>query len=107
MESLQSLKTLLEKKTSTFSGRPKESDVLMGRNPAPVSLPVLWSSTCPICFHKTPRDPHDLFKKDRDTHSNLFGHVDYWQTRQETIALRYTVILLPQCLRFVTNQKSE
>ena len=54
----------------------------MERNPAPVSLPVLWSSTCPICFHKTPKDPHDLFKKDRDMHSNLFGrHVDYWQNK--------------------------
>ena len=56
----------------TFSGRPKESDVSMGRNPVPVSMPVLWPWTSPICFHKIPKDPNGPFKKDRDTHSNLF-----------------------------------
>ena len=65
-----------------FSGLPKESGVLMGRNPVRVSLPVLWSCTSTICFHKTPKDPHGSFKKDKDTHSNLFGrHVDYWQDK--------------------------
>ena len=65
----------------TFSGQPKESDVSMGRNPVPVSMPMLWPCTSPICFHKTPKDPHGPFK-DRDTHSNLFGrHVDYWQDK--------------------------
>ena len=57
----------------TFSGRPKKSDALMGRSPVPVSMPVLWPSSSSICFHKTPKDPHGPFKKDRDTHSNLFG----------------------------------
>ena len=65
-----------------FSGRPKESDVSMVRNPVPVSMPVLWPCTSPICFHKTPKDPHGPFKKDRDTHSDLFGrHVNYWQDK--------------------------
>ena len=47
----------------------------------PVSLPVLWPCTSPICFHKTTKDPHGPFKKDWDTHSDLFGHVDYWQNK--------------------------
>ena len=96
MESLQSLKTLLQKKrihvqtrpqgrifiSPTFSGRPKESDVSMGRNSVRVSLPVLWPCTSPICFHKTPKDPHGSFKKYKHTHNNLFGrHVDYWQNK--------------------------
>ena len=72
MESLQSLKNLVQKKRvhvqtrpqerifmcPTFSGRPKEGDVWMGRNPVPVSMPVLWPCTSPICFHKTLKDPH-------------------------------------------------
>ena len=87
MESLQSLKTFLQKKRvhvqtipqghifmcPTFSGRPKKSDASMGRSPVPVSMPVLWPSSSSICFHKTPKDPHGPFKKDGDTHSNLFG----------------------------------
>ena len=96
MESLQSLKTLLQKKrvhvqtrpqgrifiSPTFSGRPKESDVSMGRNSVRVSLPVLWPCINPICFHKTPKDPHGSFKKHKHTHNNLFGrHVDYWQNK--------------------------
>ena len=64
MESLQSLKTLFQKKRvhvqtrphgrtfmcPTFSRPSKESDVSMGRNPVPVSRPVLWSCFSPICF---------------------------------------------------------
>ena len=66
----------------TFSGQPKQSDVLMGRNHVPVSIPVLWPCTSAICFLKTPKDLHDPFQKDTDTHSNLFGrHVDYWQNK--------------------------
>ena len=94
MESLQSLKTLLQKTSHVqtrpqgriflcpiFSGRPKESDVLMGRNSLPVSVPVFWPCTSPTCFHKTPKDHHGPFK-DKDTYSNLFGrHVDYWQKK--------------------------
>ena len=94
MESLQSLKTLLQKTSHVqtrpqgriflcpiFSGRPKESDVLMGRNSLPVSVPVFWPCTSPTCFHKTPTDHHGPFK-DKDTYSNLFGrHVDYWQKK--------------------------
>ena len=90
----------------TFSRPSKESDVSMGRNPVPVSRPVLWSCFSPICFQKTPKDLHGPFKKDRDTHSNLFGqHVDIGRTREETIALRDTLILLLQCLGMVINQK--
>ena len=56
--------------------------VSMGRNPAPVSVPVLWPCTSPIYFHKTTKDSNGSFKKDRNTHSNLFGqHVDYWQNK--------------------------
>ena len=34
------------------------------------------------CFHKTLKNPNGPFKKDRDTHGNLFGrHVDYWQNK--------------------------
>ena len=50
----------------TFSGRLKDNEVLMGRNPVRVSMPVLWRCTSPICFHKTPKDPHGPFKKDRN-----------------------------------------
>ena len=90
----------------TFSRPSKESDVSMGRNPVPASRPVLWSCFSPICFQKTPKDLHGPFKKDRDTHSNLFGqHVDIGRTREETIALRDTLILLLQCLGMVINQK--
>ena len=56
--------------------------VSMGRNPAPVSVPVLWPCTSPIYFHKTTKDSNGSFKKDRNTHSNLFGqHVDYWPNK--------------------------
>ena len=66
----------------TFSGQSKESDFIMERNPVLVSLPVLWPCTIPICFHKTPKDPHIPFKKDRDKHSNLSGqHFDYWKNK--------------------------
>ena len=51
---------------------------VMGKNPVPVSLPVLWPRTNPICFHKTPKDPYGPFKKVKDMYSKLFGrHVDY------------------------------
>ena len=66
----------------TFSGRPKESDVSMARNPAPVSLPVLWPCTSAIYFDKTPKDSRGPFKKDTDSRISLFGrHVDYWQNK--------------------------
>ena len=43
-------------------------------------LCVLWTCISRICFRKTPKDLHGPIKKDRDTHSNLFGrNVDYWQ----------------------------
>ena len=97
-------------RTSLILRRPKEIDVLMGRNPVPVSMPVFWPGTSPICFHKTPKDPHDLSKKDRDMHSNLFGrHVDYSQNKGRDYInlrdIRDAVILLLQCLGFVINQK--
>ena len=57
--------------------RPKQRDVLMRRKLLPVFMSVLWPCTSPIRFHKTPKDPRSPFK-DRDTHSNLFGLVDYW-----------------------------
>ena len=61
----------------------RKSDVSMGRNPVPVSIPVLWPCTRPKCFHKTPKDSHGPFKKDRDTHSNLLGrHID--RAKEET-----------------------
>ena len=67
---------------ATFSGRPKESDVSMGRNSVPVSMTLLWPCASPTCFHKTPKDPHGTFTNDRDTHSNLFErHLDYWQNK--------------------------
>ena len=106
MQSLQSLNTLLQKKQvhvqarpqgrifmcPTFSARPKESDVLMGRNTLPASMPVLWPCTSPICFHKTPKDPHGPFKKNRDMHSDLIGrHIDYWQNKgKDYSSLRYS-----------------
>ena len=62
----------------TFSGRPKGRNVLMRRNPVPVSVLVLWLCTT-ICFQKTLEDPHGLFKKDRDTH--IGRHNDYWQNK--------------------------
>ena len=58
---------------SIFSGQPKECDISVGKNSVPVSMPVLWPCTSPIYFHKTPKDPHGPFKKDRDTHSDLFA----------------------------------
>ena len=89
---------------SIFSGQPKESGISMGRNSVPVSMPVLWPCTSPIYFHKTPKDRHGPFKRDRDTHSDLFGrYVDYWQNKGR--ALRDTVIILLQYLGFVKNQK--
>ena len=67
-------------------------------------MPVLWPCTSPIYFHKTPKDPHGPFKRDRDTHGALFGrYVDYWQNKGR--ALRDTVIILLQYLGFVINQK--
>ena len=57
----------------TFSGRPKECDVLMGRNHVPGSMPVLWPCTSLNCFYKIPKDPHGTFQKDTNTYSNLFG----------------------------------
>ena len=57
--------------------RPKQRDALMRRKLLPVFMSVLWPRTSPIRFHKTPKDPRSPFK-DRDTHSNLFGLVDYW-----------------------------
>ena len=92
----------------TFSGRPKENDVSMGRNPVPVSMPVLWPCTSPIWFHKTPKDPHGPFKRDRDT-IRIVIYLDdmliIGRTREEVIVLRDTVIFLLQCLGFVINQK--
>ena len=96
MESLQSLKALMQKKRKHVQTRPlrrkimcptfqddRKSDVSMGRNPVPVSIPVLWPCTSPKCFHKTPKDSHGPFKKDRDTHSNLLGrHID--RAKEET-----------------------
>ena len=46
----------------------------MGWNSVPVSMPEFSRCTSPLCvqcFHKTLKDFHGLFKKDRDTHSNL------------------------------------
>ena len=77
----------------------------MGRNSVPVSMPVLWPCTSPICFHKTHKDSHGPFKKDGETHSDLNDMLIICRTREETIALRDTVILLLQCLGFVINQK--
>ena len=62
----------------------------MEKNSIPVSMPTLWPCTSPICFHKTPKDPHGPFKKDRDNkdsslfgrqYSNSFGDVDYWKNK--------------------------
>ena len=64
----------------TFSAPPKQSDVSMRRKLLPVFMSVLWPCTSPIRFRKTPKYPRGPFK-DRDTHSNLFGHVDYWQNK--------------------------
>ena len=91
----------------TFSGRPKESDVSMERNPVSVSMLVLWPCTSPICFHKTPKDPHDPFKKDRGTHSNLFGrYLDHGQDkRRDYSSTRYTHSFTSVPGGFVINQK--
>ena len=92
--SLQLLKTLLQKKLVNVQNRPQvpifmcptfsgDQKRVMFRweGTLPVSVPVLWPCTSPICFHKTTKDPHGPFKKDWDTHSDLFGHVDYWQSK--------------------------
>ena len=66
----------------TFSGRRKESEVSVGINSVPVFMSMFWPGTSPICFHKTLKNPNGPFKKDRDTHGDLFGrHVDYWQNK--------------------------
>ena len=72
----------------SLSQDDRQSDVSMGRNSVQVSMPVLWPCTSPICFHKTPKDSHGHFKKDRDTNSNLSGHANYWQNKEEPIVLR-------------------
>ena len=54
----------------------------MGRNSVPVSMPVLWPCTSPICFHKTHKDSHGPFKKDGETHSDLNDMlIDYLQNK--------------------------
>ena len=82
----------------TFSGRPKESDVSMGRNPVPVSMTVFWPCTSPIRFHKTPKDALALLKRIGIRVVIYLDMLIIGRTREETIALRDTVILLPQCL---------
>ena len=88
-----------------FSGRPKESDVSMGRNPVPVSMTVFWPCTSPIRFHKTPKDALALLKRIGIRVVIYLDMLIIGRTREETIALRDTVILLLQRLGFVINQK--
>ena len=88
-----------------FSGRPKESDASMGRNPVPVSMTVFWPCTSPIRFHKTPKDALALLKRIGIRVVIYLDMLIIGRTREETIALRDTVILLLQRLEFVINQK--
>ena len=90
---------------SIFSGRPKESAVSMGRNSVPVSVTVFWPCTSPIRFHKTPKDALALLKGIGIRVVIYLDMLIIGRTREETIALRDTVILLLQRLGFVINHK--
>ena len=91
MESLHSLETLLQKNENMPQLDLKNAYLyvpLSHDNRKRVTFQwegtlcqFLWPCTNLICFQKTPKDPHGPFKKDRDTHSNLFGRHDHWQDK--------------------------
>ena len=103
MDSLKSLKTLTKSEymckleCPSFSGRLKESHVFVRRSSLLVSRSVFWSYTSLIFFHKTPKDPNSPLKEDRiRTEIYLDNMLIIGRTREETIALQDTVILLLQ-----------
>ena len=60
--------------------RTTEREWCFNRKELCTSFYVCFGLASAICFRKTPKDLHGPIKKDRDTHSNLFGrNVDYWQ----------------------------
>ena len=90
IESLQSLKTLLQKNEymckldlkDTYLCVPHSQNnrkrVMFRWKVTLYQCLCLCFGLAPApCFHKTPKNPHDPFKKDRDTRSNSFGHVNY------------------------------
>ena len=90
----------------TFSERPKESDVSIGKNSAPVSMCALDLHQ-PYVFAKLLKISMALLRK---TGIHIVIYLDEMliigRTREETTALRETVTLLLQCLGFVINQKN-
>ena len=116
MESLQSLKTLLQKNmckldlkdayfVSHFLRTTEREWCFDRKEPCTSFYACALAFHQLICFHKIPKDPYGPFKKDRDV---IVIYLDdmliIGRAREETIALRDTIILFLQCLGFVINK---